>query len=303
MKKTTLLTRLTTTFFAATLLVIGCKKESSSTLTQQEEEQVAVFTTESETEAQFAFDDVFNNVVGVNADLGTGGVGVFGRTADQPLTEKLDSIPTCVKVTITPLQPNVFPKTVVLDFGAGCTSHGHFRAGKITTVYTGRLLEPGKSATTTFDNYKIDSITVTGTHKISNTTAAGANQRQFKIEVTDAKLSKTSGNYEEWNATRIQTQIEGNGTVLPADDIFRITGNSSGKTKKGDLLVSWTSEIQEPLIKKFTCPWFSQGTIKTERNGLPANSKWIGVLSFGDGTCDNKATLTVNGTTHQITLH
>jgi len=303
MKKLNLFTRLTTTALAAALLIIGCKKETSNTLSTQEEEQVAVFSTESETESQFAFDDVFNNVMGVNSDLGTGGVGVFGKVAGGGASEKMDSIPTCLRVTITPLQPNVFPKTVVIDFGAGCTSHGHLRAGKITTVYTGRLIEPGKSATTTFDNFKIDSISVSGTHKITNTTAPGANQRQFKIEVTDAKLTKTSGNYEEWNATRINTQIEGNGTIPPADDIFRITGNSTGKTKRGNLLVSWTSEIQEGLIKKFNCPWFSKGIIQTQRTGLPANSQWVGVLNFGDGTCDNKATLTVNGNVHQITLH
>lgn len=303
MKKSAFLTRLMTTAIFGTLLFIGCKKEASDKLSTQEEEEVAVFSAESEVESQAAFDDVFDNVMGVNGELGIGGVGIFGRTADGTRTEKTDSIPSCVQITITPLLSRTFPKTVVIDFGSGCTSHGHLRAGKITTVYTGPLGEPGKSATTTFDHYRIDSITVEGTHTITNTTAPGATQRQFKTEISNAKLSRVNGDYQEWNATRLTTQIEGNGTLYPTDDIFRITGSSTGKTKRGNLLVSWTSEIQEPLIKRFGCRWFSKGTVKTGRNGLPANTPWVGILDFGNGICDNKATLTVNGVVHQITLH
>lgn len=305
MKKAGFLTRLITAFLFGTLLFVGCKKESSNGLTTQEEEQVAVFSAESEVESQFVFDDIFNNVLGVNAEVGIGGVGIFGRTTtSNSRTEGTDSLPHCVHVSVEPLQPHVFPKTVVIDFGSGCTSHGHLRAGKITTVYTGRLTEPGKSATTTFEDFRIDSFSIEGTYVITNTTAPSANQRQFKTEIINANVSKTNDNYEELNASRIITQIEGNGTPLfPSDDIFRITGNSDGKTRRGSLLVLWTSEIQEPLIKRFTCRWFSKGVIKTMRNGLPSNTPWTAVLDFGNGDCDNKATLTVNGTAHQITLH
>lgn len=303
MKKTSFLTRMMTAACMIALLIAGCKKESSDTLSTQEEDQVAQFSAESEVESQFAFNDVFDNVMGVDNELGIGGVGIFGRVAGDSRTQKTDSIPSCVKVTIVPLQPFVFPKTVTIDFGTGCLSHGHLRSGKITTVYTGPLREAGKSATTTFDNFTIDSFAVQGTHRITNTTAPASLQRQFKMEVINAKISKPHDNYEEWNATRLHTQIEGNATLLPGDDIFSITGNSTGKTKRGSLLVSWSSEIQEPLIKRFTCRWFSKGSVKTVRNGLPANTPWVGILDFGNGTCDNKATLTINGVVHQITLH
>lgn len=302
MKKVSFPICLTTAFLAFIFLIGGCKKESSDTLSPEEEEQAAYFTTDSETTSQATFNDILDNVLGVNHELGTGGGGVFGRIAETGRTERVDSLPPCVKVTITPQQANVFPKTVVIDFGAGCFSHGHLRSGKITTVYSGRLIEPGRSATTTFENYKLDSIAIEGTHKVSNTTAQGANQRQFKIEVTNAKLTRPNSDYEEWNAIRVQTQIEGNGTVPPSDDIFRITGNSNGKTKRKNLLVSWTSEIQEPLIKRFNCRWFSKGIVRTGRNGLPANTPWVSILHYGDGTCDNKALLTINGNIHQITL-
>src|SRR5437867_2674616 len=133
MKNFSILTRLLTFVAIGTILIIGCKKETSDdTLSPQEEEQAATYTTESETDAQFAFDDVFDNVMGVNSDLGIGGVGVFGRTSSliNGRTDNTDSTPHCVTVTITPLQRDLFPKTVVMDFGSGCLVHGHLRSGK-----------------------------------------------------------------------------------------------------------------------------------------------------------------------------
>lgn len=308
MKKIFFFTRLATVAFAATLFIIGCKKEASDTLSAGEEQQAAAFSGESEAESDGTFDDVSNNVMGVNTDVGIGGVGIFGRTASPSVSGRemnVDSVPSCVTITITPLQVGAFPKTVVLDFGAGCYSHGHLRSGKIKTVFTGPLREAGSVATTTFDNFKIDTVKVEGTHKITNTTAttAGSNQRQFKIEVTDGKLTKPNGNYAAWNSVRVNTQAEGNGTVSPLDDVFKVTGNASGRVKRENLIVSWNAEITEPLIKKFTCAWVSKGRVKSVRQGLPANTPWVAVLDYGSGACDNQATLTVNGNTRQITLH
>lgn len=309
MKQMNLLTRLTTLAVFATVFIISCKKESSETLSAQEEQQAAASINESEVEAEIAFNDVFDNVMGVNSEVGMGGVGIFGRVTSATPTRdenvRTDSMPSCVTVTIVPQQPSAFPKTVTVDFGAGCFSHGHLRSGKIKTVYSGPLRNPGSTATTTFDNFKIDSVQVEGTHRITNTTGStpGANQRQFKIEVIDGKLTRPNGNLSQWSSVRTNTQIEGNGSITPMDDIFSIRGVGNGKVKRGNLIVLWNSEITEPLIKKFTCRWISKGRLKTVRQGLPQNTPWVSVLDYGAGNCDNQASLTINGNTQQITLH
>lgn len=309
MTKQTFTTRLLTAVLTASLFITGCKKEASDTLSQDEEKEAAVSINESETESEMAFNDVSDNVMGVNADLGMGGVGVFGKTTstqtDKDVVSRVDSVPSCVSVTISPLQPGVFPKTVTIDFGAGCFSHGHLRSGKIKTVYSGPLRNPGSTATTTFENFKIDSISVEGTHKITNTTnnTPGANQRQFRIEVIDGKLTKPNGNCVQWNAVRSHTQIEGNGSVTPLDDIFQVRGTATGTVKRGNLIVRWNAEITEPLVKKFVCRWISKGRIRTVRQGLPQDTPWVAILDYGSGTCDNQATLSINGNIRQITLH
>lgn len=283
------------------IVFIGCRKEESGNLSSKEEEQASMATAVSETETEFAFNDVFDNVVGVNGELGIAGTGIFGKIIRNGKVLNVDSA-RCFQVSVTPLQLGVFPKTVVIDFGNGCTVQGHTRYGKIKTVYTGRLILPGSSATTTFDNYRIDSTKVEGTHKITNTTSAGTLQKTFQVDVTDAKLSMPSGNYIIWESHRTEKQVEGNGTEFNQDDIFTITGSSKGKVKKNDYIYSWNAEIIEPLMKRFTCHWISKGILKVRRETLPAGSPWVSTLDYGAGQCDNKALLTINSTGHQITL-
>ena len=198
MKKLFFLTRLTTIVFLAALVLFSCKKEESESLNPQQEEEAARFSSESETENELVFNDVFDNVMGVNTEVGVGGTGVFGRSTGSGIggrDMRMDTLLPCVNVTILPLNPpHRFPLKITIDFGnSGCLGKdGHMRYGKIITVYTGSLREPGKSATTTFEHFKINDISVEGKHVITNTTGttAGSNQKQFTVDVTDAKLSK-----------------------------------------------------------------------------------------------------------------
>jgi hypothetical protein len=287
---------------AAVLVFTNCKKEKEPAQPfTPEQEQATVASTQADAGAQHVFDDVLNNVIGVG-ELGIGGTGIFGRQAGTA-SLRVDSLPRCVTVSISPAQLHVFPKTVVMDFGAGCFSHGHLRSGKITTVFTGRLLESGQSATTTFDNFKIDSVTVTGTHKVTNTTATASGQRQLKVDITNGQLTHNTGLYVAWNASRVHTQTEGGNTISPLDDVFQLAGRSTGTTGLGSTqLLAWNTETGETLTRRFTCRWIAKGTIKTTVTGLASGTQRAGVLDFGDGTCDNQAVLSVNGNKHQIVL-
>jgi len=285
----------------------SCKKELSEPVTPVQEEDAANYFSQSETESELVFNDVFDNVMGVNTEVGIGGTGIFGRISSSTGTSRemnVDSIPPCVTITITRLNlPDLFPVKIVMDFGNGCTgADGHIRYGKIITTYTGRLIIPGKSATTIFDGFRLDSFQVQGTHKVTNTTASGSNHAQYTVDVTDAKLTRPDGNYTSWGSHRVITQIEGNVTITPIDDIFTIEGTAHGRVKHGNDIFAWQSEITEALRKKFICHWISKGIIRMRRETLPATSPWVAILNYGNGDCDYLATLTINGVTHQIQL-
>jgi hypothetical protein len=285
------------------LFMISCQKDKSTTPTLADIETVAAASIDENIQ-DATFNEVFDDVAGIDdlsagEDLGIYGLegdGIFsGQAVDGNSGLTNEPSPRCFTVTVVPKERGVFPKTVTLDFGTGCELRGHLRKGKIITVYTGRLHVPGNKAVTSFENFSIDSFKIEGKHTLQNTTAPGGNQRSFTSTVENARITNmNSGKWVAWNSTRTIVQVEGNGTpFFPRDDIFNITGNRRSENSEGR---SRSSEIIEPLVKKFTCKWIVKGTVKIslkETNGL---------LDFGDGTCDNKATITVGGASRTISL-
>jgi hypothetical protein len=300
--------RLSIIFWAISLVFFAaCNKDQSATLTPQEEEVASNAISEADAEADVIFDNVFDDVMGVSDEVGLQGTGVYGKVAIVNQNARIDSIsPTlrCATLTITKPNPSAaFPVKIVVDFGTGCKGpDGRIRSGKIISEYTGRLITPGATAITIFKDYKIDSISIEGTHKITNTGSANT-ERKFKVEVSNAKLTKPNGNFAEWNSTKFINQIEGLTTPLYAkDDVFRIEGGAGGRVKKGNLIVGWKSEITDPLIKRFNCRWIVKGKVRIIRSNSNANSPWTALLDFGNGDCNNRAEITINGIIHEITL-
>lgn len=276
------------------LFFTACKKDRTAA---KEEEVATIESTISNSEAEAVYEDVFDNTMGIGAETGedlgiTGGIGIYGRMEAGSYTGRLDSI-RCFTITVVPQQQGVFPKTVTINFGNGCLGRdGKFRKGKIITVFTGPMRAAGSKATTTFEGYKVDSVAVAGTHEVTNNSSS--NNKIFTTKVIEGKLTWNSGRWVKWSSIRTVAQLEGNGTPYwPVDDVFAITGGGRGENSAGN---SWAHEVMEPLIKKFTCRWISKGILRIRFNNTN------GVLNFGNGECDNKAVLTVNGNTRIITL-
>jgi hypothetical protein len=219
---------------------------------------------------------------------GATGFGLFPSEPNNPGAGR------CFTVTVTPKERGVFPKTVVLDFGDGCQMNDKLRKGKIITVYSGPLHKPGTKAVTEFNGYQVDNRKISGRHVIENTTLPGSNQRQFTRTYETRVLNVETQVWRQWAGTTTMTQVEGNGTTLwPGDDIFQFTGSRKGENSLGR---SWTAVVTTPLIKAFTCKWISKGVIKISVNDQN------GTLNFGNGNCDDEATITVNGVSKTIKL-
>jgi len=253
------------------------------------------------------FNDAFVNVAGVNDDVGLGaGIGVFllpGSTSGPAngipasgTDGTAGSPPSCVSVSFDPVTTGVFPKTVTIDFGTGCKGNdGHTRRGKVIAVYTGPLRVAGSKATVTFDGFYFDSLKVEGTVVAENKSTA--NGHIFSVTVTNGTVTDAAGNFIQVNRSHTWTQTGGNGTALPADDIYSITGTSSGTASNGAISIQWGTEITTPVVRKLTCRWRVSGQVTITHSTKTA------VLDYGNGDCDNAATVTVNGKTYNVTLH
>lgn len=301
MKKITLLHTGLFAFLAAGLLfTTSCKKTDETTDPAEQENTIMAAEDDAKTDA--VYNTVFDDVMGADDEVGTLGVGITGRSAsgDVSRPDTAGGYP-CLVITRERLNaPAIFPVKITYDFGAGCTGRdGHFRKGKIVTIYTGRLINPGSMATTTFVGYQIDSFAIGGTHLIKNLSTP--NEFKYEVAVNNGILTNiNNGKYFKREAVHFIKQVQGLGTpFFPFDDIFQITGGARGETNRPGFVVNWGRTIlpAEPVIKKFTCHWLVEGKVKIERSFAPT-----AILDYGNGNCDNRATITVNGVTRPVIL-
>jgi hypothetical protein len=274
----------------------SCSKDYSRNLNDdQQQADASKNSSTADGQAEVIYNETFDDAMGVNNDVGLAGTGVFAQVS------------TCLNlVEIHPQPTAFFPARMQLTFPAtGCTGvDGHTRRGIILTEYSKRLTISGATATTTFQGFYIDSIKVEGTQTITNISNPNVStERKFTVDITDARLTFPSGNYITWSSHKTITQTDGITTPdYSRDDVFSVTGSAYGQTLHGSMLSSWSSTILNPLVKKYACRWLTSGKVQMVRTNTPTNGPWVGYLDYGTGSCDNVATITVNGTVYYVVL-
>lgn len=194
----------------------------------------------------------------------------------------------CANSTLTPNDVFSYPKNVVIDFGStNCTgSDGRQRRGKILATLTQFYLLPGATLNISFDNYYVNDHKVEGTITYVNTSAN--NSVSFTEAVQNGKITlPNSSDFFTWNSNR--------NLVYDASATATITGSASGVTSGSD---AFTCTIVQPLIINQGCHYIVKGV-----SSLTVNQTTdLLVLDYGNGTCDNLATLTYFNQTNTITL-
>lgn len=191
----------------------------------------------------------------------------------------------CATVTVTP--QNTFPKTIVIDFGTnGCVSaDGIARKGKINIVLSDYLHVAGTTAVMTFENYYTAGFKVEGTITWTNTSTA--NVVGWTRQISNGRvIEPQSGYYWTHEGTKNVTQTAGANTPLNLlDDVYSVTGSHTVKNPAGK---TRTVTIMEALEKKATCHNVTKGKMKVQ------GPTHFAILDYGDGTCDNVATVTID---------
>lgn len=201
----------------------------------------------------------------------------------------------CPAVTVSP-DDGTFPRTVSIDYGPdGCEGpNGRLRQGMIMVIQTNPMTAPGAARTITFDNFFVDGVQVQGVKTITNASTGTDGNIVFTRTVEGGSLTYPNGETASWEASHTLTQVDGGGTPAMLDDVFEITGGSSGANRHG---AAFTVEITEPLVKRKICPWIVSG-VKT----IAINDR-TRTLDYGDGECDRLATVTYpNGFTREVLI-
>jgi hypothetical protein len=188
----------------------------------------------------------------------------------------------CATVTATA----GFPKTISIDFGAGCTSANLVvRSGKINVTLSDSLRKPGSIAVMTFDNYYVSGFKKEGVITWTNTSQAGSKSWERKCE--DGKVTAPDGRYWVHAGTQNVVQTEGSTTPFNLlDDVFSMTGSATVTNSAG---TSRTAEITTALEKKVSCENIDKGAIKIQ------GPSHYAVIDYGTGDCDRMATVSIDG--------
>jgi hypothetical protein len=197
-------------------------------------------------------------------------------------------------------------RTVVLSFSGDTTIrtityvdfinpnalNGHIKNGKIIVKVLGGPAQNVFVKITTLENFNIDGIKIEGKRVVTKIV-----NHQFNDVLTGGKVTFTDNTFITREADHTRTMNAGFDTPLDiTDDVYTIEGNASGVNRKGK---NYTRTIINPLVIEPTCRWIVSGTVEIVSDTKTAT------LDYGDNitlTCDDMATLTVNGKTYDIKL-
>ena len=201
----------------------------------------------------------------------------------------------CATITFT---PGANDTTMTIDFGAtNCLcKDGRYRRGQILVTWSGAYKDPGHVHVITFNNYFVNDNQVTGTKTVTNMGTNQSGNLYFSITVNGSIIlsAANGGATITYASTRSREFIEGASTPQRNDDVYLITGSASGTSTNGK---SFTASIIQPVRKELACYYLVSGSIEFNPSG-----KATRIIDFGNGTCDNDATVTINGNTYNIKL-
>lgn len=197
--------------------------------------------------------------------------------------------PDCAERTV---EDTADGKIVTIDFGTGCEGkRGKIFAGKIIIEYKESATE--KSKTVSFENFSIDENTVQGVKSVVKIDANG-NGNPEATHTVDMTITLTTGEVLTKKGTKIREKIEGADTDDRGDDVNLTSGSWESVNKDG---VVKNATITTNLRREWACKYIVSGVVEITKDGVTST------LDFGDGSCDNKATLTdANGNVEEITL-
>jgi len=211
------------------------------------------------------------------------------------------NLKSCATVTLSDTLGN-FPNTVTIDYGSSCLgTDERLRSGVIQAVFSGRWRDEGTTVTINLQDYSVNDYAIEASVMVTNNGRNTLGNISYTVVVDNGEIIDPEGNTILWEGTTTYEWTEGERTTFFTDglagirdDVYSITGSSSGVNRNGSI---YTSEITAPLIRQLDCKWITAGEMElTPANGDPR------VINFGDGDCDAAVTFSFNSISFNFLL-
>lgn len=190
-------------------------------------------------------------------------------------------------------------RTITVNFGtSNCLCNdGRYRRGTLVFSFTGKYRDSLTVITVTPQSYFVNDNQVTGTKSITNKGHNASNHLVYEINANIQIIKANGAGTVSWQSTRQREWVAGESTMIWSDDVYSVTGNASGTTANGN---TFTSVITTPLVRNMAIgcrKHFVSGVLEHTPAG-----KATRYIDYGNGACDDQATITINGVTYTITL-
>ena len=198
----------------------------------------------------------------------------------------------CPNVTVVEGETEGYPKTITLDYGDNTVlKNGKVLSGTIVIEISAPRSSASYSRMVTYNNFGIDTLTIAGTSLIT----VDRENTAFRNYKSDLTITLDNGNLITRSSSRTWMWVEGMETTDDqTDDVIHITGEVLA-TSGTD---SYKKEIVDPLVRIGDCRFIVEGVVEITLNGT-----LISTLNYGDGECDETATMTnSDGETNEVDL-
>jgi len=266
-------------FVASITLFTNCKKDDNK------EDQ----TKETSVDRNLVFAErTFNDIGNYTAEAMSAGKGKL-KSGETTLLQGSGCLIISFDLTAVPYK-------LIIDFGStNCLCEdGLYRRGKIIVSYTEGISDSLATLNTTLENFFINDNQIIGTRVLTYKGHNQAGHANWDVTVNGSIVLASGEGIITYQASHNSEMIEGEYTQVYSDNVFSVTGSANGTAITGQ---AFSSVITTPLISKMTCSHFVSGIVEITPAAEPMRS-----LNYGNGECDNKATVTVSGITFEITL-
>jgi hypothetical protein len=163
--------------------------------------------------------------------------------------------------------------------------------------YTGRYRDSTTVITFSFNNYAVNDHVVSNnsTKVVTNMGTKANGHPYFTISESGSIVKPNNGGTITWQSNREREWIAGYNTKWWwADDQYLLSGTAAGITSSA---LAYTMTITTPLQVNLNCHNIVAGVVDFTPSGKDTYT-----INYGNGNCDNQATVVYRGKTYNVTL-
>lgn len=219
------------------------------------------------------------------------------ETTNETELKLTDFSDRCFSVTVTPNENGDFwPRKWTIAYAEnGCTDpRGNIRKGAIQFELTKFWKLDSSLRTVEYKNYYFNENKYEGTLSIENTGMNEDSMYTFRRKFENGVLWRGDSAQMTIDCEKYVVMPNGYETWVFADDEYDVTGGANGVDFEG---LAYTMQITTQLHYRTGCFFPVSGVLIIETEG-----KSTATIDFGNGECDNLATLTVDGESTEIEL-